>query len=694
MKTYQEQKNCGRWSLMAAAAIVMSSLASCGGGDGSGSAAAPAPTPSVGVATGGIVDETGAVLTTVDTNDPVNLALTGLTPNTQVHIAVTDPSGTSLSPSGGFIATTDEDGALPQATVIQDLSTTPGNASVLMNKSGPIVRRKAVTGAYLMAVTDAAGQEAFRTNFTVNNNNKVYCADASGTARASFLPSESIYAKLERGDGGTLVDGTYVCHVLSDLSAQLEDQAALGGTAVSATVTSGVGLVNLGTGSSFGLGPFDVVCDLNGNGKYDRGADLMARPERYRACFSVQNVNSGGDIVGQICSDRRGNYRDVFDPNATDVDIRDVFAWITPQEQSQVQHTIGVRKYVVAHKTGWRNGDALVDVTGASGEAFELDAVQGFCTNEAPWLVWPRQRLVAGCYDCVIDVNHNGIYDTGIDFLDNIDQRGDDTLGGMCVANSACDAVAITSHTDGQSVDSTAITLAGTMGGTPDSGRVIISAGTQSQSIVLSVSGGNFSANIPLFNGKNHLTVVAQKAGEAMCSKSITVTSTATASATRRLQVQLTWGGATDMDLHLVRPAGVYANGGGGAGDCNYSNCSVGLDGAGSNSIDWGTAGSETDDPKLDVDCIACGNGVENIWMNDVQEDGAYRVYVDAYSGNETGNVMATIFIGGANVGQVNCGAMASGTATDSCFVGTIAWTGGTSGSGTFTAAGTKAGNF
>ena len=171
-----------------------------------------------------------------------------------------------------------------------------------------------------------------------------------------------------------------------------------------------------------------------------------------------------------------------------------------------------------------------------------------------------------------------------------------------------------------------------------------------------------------------------------------TIITMSTSSSNQLFRVQLTWDGDTDMDLHLVRPGGSYSNGGGGVDDCNYGNCKVGIEGTDPNSIDWGASG-EDDDPKLDVDCVSCGNGIENIWINEIPEDGAYTIYVDAYSGSET-NVTVTVFIGGAQVGQVNCGSMSSGSATDSCRVGTVTWTGGNSGSGNFSADGTTATTF
>ena len=79
--------------------------------------------------------------------------------------------------------------------------------------------------------------------------------------------------------------------------------------------------------------------------------------------------------------------------------------------------------------------------------------------------------------------------------------------------------------------------------------------------------------------------------------------------------------------------------------------------------------------------------------MNQITQDGQYKVYVDAYSGSET-DVTVTISILGTAVGQVNCGSMQSGSATDSCFVGTITWVGGTGGIGSFTPSGATAADF
>ena len=207
-----------------------------------------------------------------------------------------------------------------------------------------------------------------------------------------------------------------------------------------------------------------------------------------------------------------------------------------------------------------------------------------------------------------------------------------------------------------------------------------------------SAGGGNYAVPVPLFSGDNFITVSAIFSDNTSMSETIQLRSVTDLALFR---AQMTWDGSTDMDLHLVRPRGSYSNGGGGDGDCNYANCKVGLDGLGSNSIDWGIAGLEDDDPKLDVDCISCGNGIENIWMNEINEDGIYSVYVDAFSGDEDdSDVIVTISILGSTVGQVNCGNMDSGSSTDSCYVGDITWRGGSDGSGSFRLVGTLRSDF
>ncbi len=661
-RRFLSRRKLGVFSIIAALA-----LSACSGDDDNGSTGFPEPVPPV--MTTAIVDANGNATTSVDVWDSVVFDAKNLDPNTQYSITVANPGGTELNPADGYIATTDEAGSIPNATIVHDFNT--GSAAQL--------------GTYTVTVSDSGGTEVDTLTFAVENNSHVYCTDNTQVARASFLPTENAFAKVERG-GGALADGSYDAYVIPDFNPALQTGDLLIGSVGVVTVASGEGVLDLG---QYPPGSYDVVIDTTGNGRYDEGADLISRPQRLHSCFTVQAANSASPMIGQICSDRNGNNRDVFDTNSNAVGIRDMFASITPGEQSSNQAALGVDKYVVQHQNVWTNGDVLNDVSAV----VEVDPVRRSSSNETPWLVWPRQNMAAGCYDVVIDVNRNGVFDAGIDYVDNVDNTGQASCG-CRVADSACSSnITITSPLSGSLTNATAVTIAGSVAGTPVSGFVTVTAGSQSNRIDITVTDGNFSPLIPLFDGRNEITVSFIYADGSACARTLILSSSSTIGESL-FRVQLTWDGDTDMDLHLVRPTGLYDNGAssGSNDDCNYANCNVGLTASSANTIDWGSVG-EADDPKLDVDCIACGNGIENIWMTQISEDGNYTVYVDAFSGTET-DVTATIFIGNAQVGRVNCGDMDAGNVTDSCRVGTINWTGGTSGSGFFTPDGTKAADF
>lgn len=640
-----------------------------GGRDGSGTsggtgAPAIAPLPTCDGSDTGVVDACGGTITAgLDIHDPVVINLTGLTPNSQHEIVITDPTSAEITPAGGYLATTDEVGALYRATVVQNM---PDTASL---------------GDYLISVTEQGSATPAQTlSYTLVDRSRVRCVDGANSPQASFLASENVFARVEAG-GGTLADGDYDLYVVSDLELPFPDGGPIGGTPVTVTVTGGVGTVDLG---AFAPGAYDVVVDVDADATFDQDIDLISRQNRLLACFAIQSASGGTVTPDQIAVDRNGNKRDLFDPDANIPDIRDLFASVTPLQRSQQQQPAAVDLYVVAHQDVWSGSDPLNDVSAAA----ETSAVQADTNSQAPWLLWERPSLQAGCYDVVIDTNQNGVFNPGIDFVDNIDHLGAVSCG-VRVSQPGCTNVTINSHADGDIVTDTAITLAGNVVGGPVQSFVTVTNGLQSNTISLTVAGGAYSLDLPLFNGTNQITVWVVYADGSSCAETIEINSQAERALFR---AQLTWDGSTDMDLHLVRPGGAYSNGGGGAGDCNYANCNVGLDGSQPNSIDWGLAG-EADDPKLDVDCIACGNGIENIWMNQISEDGDYIVYVDAFTGSET-NVTVTMFIRGVAVGQVNCGSMSSGGNTDSCRVGTVRWTGGSGGTGSFIADGTKADNF
>ncbi|NOX91424.1 MAG: hypothetical protein GXP18_02915 [Gammaproteobacteria bacterium] len=621
----------------------------------------------------GIVDACGVALTgAIDLHDPVAMSVSGLTANTRHTIVITDPLAAEITPAGGLIAISDSAGAINKAIIVQNM---PAVGEV---------------GLYAVAVAVEGGATVQTLNYMLENRSRVQCIDNANNPQASFLAGETVFAKIDRNDG-SLADGTYRVYVISDAEKALADGGLIGGAPVNVVVTGGTGTVSLGT---FTSGTYDVLVDVNGNGVFNQGTDLISRHNRLLPCFAMQSA--GAVTVQQIASDKNGNKREIFDPNADIAAIRDIQAFVTPAERSAMQQPGSVRTYLVNHQATWSDGDALAGVAAGAGDDFKVSPVQNDSNSEAPWVLATYTGLAAlggtTCYDVVVDTNGNGNFDAGTDYVDNVDHLGG-TACGVRVSTASCTNVNITSHANNTNLTDTAITLAGTITGLPTEAYVTITAGEQSTTIAISLVGNNFSLNVPLFAGDNHITVYGIYADNSSCSQTITLTSLTDLALFR---AQLTWDGDTDMDLHVVRAVSGtgtgYSNGGGGADDCNFSSCSVGLSGTGSNGISWGTGGEE-DDPKLDVDCISCGNGIENIWMNQITEDGNYEVYVDAFSGSET-DVTVTISILGTAVAQVNCGSMVSDTATDSCFVGTITWAGGTNGTGSFTPSGITAADF
>ncbi len=628
----------------------------------------------------GIIDGCGAAITSpIDLHDPVAMTVTGLTANTRhtIIISDTDTPPTVITPAGGLIAVSDDDGSINKVTIVQNML--PG----------------AFLGDYSVTIDEEGGGSAPQVlSYTVADLSRVQCVDVAGVPKASFLASDTVYAKVDQ-NSGVVADGDYNVYVLSDAQKALADGGPISGTPMTVTIAAGTGSVELG---SYAVGGYDVVVDINGNAVFNQGTDLISRHNRLMPCFAVQAANTGA--AQQIAADKNGNRREIFDPNANIVAIRDIQAFLVPSELSAVSQPGEVETYIVNHQATWSDLDPLVDISGGA----KVSPVQNESNSEAPWVLVPFAGLASlggtTCYDVVIDTNRNGVYDVGTDYVDNIDSLGVNSCGvrvstASCASNvdiTVTDSAEVVLVNGGATTD-TAIQLAGSILGSPAMASVTITSGEQSNTIGLALDDGDYDSPVPLFAGDNDITVSGVYLDNSSCSQTITIRSVVDLALFR---AQLTWDGSGDtgfdMDLHLVRPGGSYSNGGGGEDDCNWINCKVGLDGLGTNSIDWGAVGDENDDPKLDVDCIDDCR-IENIWMNQLSEEGVYKVYVDAFLGSGA-DVTVSISILGTTVAQVICGSMTSDTATDSCYVGDITWVGGIGGTGDFTPVGTRATDF
>jgi hypothetical protein len=621
----------------------------------------------------GIVDGCGEAISALDIHDPVIANLQGLAVNTVHTVTISDSGAIDIAPlpshaAGSSAVTSDKDGNIFMATIVQNMSDI------------------AALGEYTVTVS-APGPTVVQTlNYTVENRNRVQCTDNLLAAKASFTSAENVFATVT----STLADGSYNVYVISDKQTAIPDGGAIPGTPLSITLAGGTGSLDMGTyaaGTSF-----DVLVDVDADGVYDRDLDLISRHARYHPCFAIQGANTGAP--DQIAADQLGNKREIFDPDADKVPIRDVFSNLTPAETSANTAPKTADIYVVNHQDVWADGNALVDVSGTIPPE-NNNPVQNTVNAMGNMMQWSYSNVAGGCYDIVVDIDRNGLYDAGTDYFDNFNHLGLSTDCGFRISASDSTLVTITSHADNETTTATAIEMSGTvnapLGRTLVSAYIRVTSGTQTNIISIGVVGGTYTdVQVPLFSGTNYITVSGVYDDDSSRSETIEIFSTVGLALFR---AQLTWDGSTDMDLHVVRPGGSYSNGGGGDGsDCSWTNCNVGLDGTGINSIDWGTPDLEDDDPKLDVDCISCGNGIENIWMSEINETGVYKVYVDAFSGNEDdSDVIVTISILGSTVAQVNCGNMESGSSTDSCYVGDINWTGSAA---SFTAVGSLATDF
>jgi hypothetical protein len=170
------------------------------------------------------------------------------------------------------------------------------------------------------------------------------------------------------------------------------------------------------------------------------------------------------------------------------------------------------------------------------------------------------------------------------------------------------------------SVSNSAYLVGGATNSTSNGYWFVVIGGSLRAWGVITVSTGVFAAEVPLFCGQQALIYRFDNA----TGHSFWVTrATLTGCSTAIFRAQLTWDTGpdnSDIDLHLVRPAGSTNT----SNDCYYANCQGG-------GLDWGASGT-AGDPYLDVDNTD-GYGPENITLASGAESGTYRVIVRNFNG-------------------------------------------------------------
>jgi hypothetical protein len=169
-------------------------------------------------------------------------------------------------------------------------------------------------------------------------------------------------------------------------------------------------------------------------------------------------------------------------------------------------------------------------------------------------------------------------------------------------------------------VGTSAYAVAGITSSTTNGYWFLVTGGTLRAWSIITVSGGSFSAEIPLFCGTQQ---IIYRFDNGSAHSYWYLNATLSGCTVADFRAQLTWDTgpvSSDIDLHLVRPGGTTNDA---TSDCYYANCQGG-------GLAWGATGT-VGDPYLDVDNTQ-GYGPENITLSGA-ESGNYRVIVRNYNG-------------------------------------------------------------
>ena len=473
--------------------------------------------------------------------------------------------------------TTDANGEIPLTAIGYDLGLDfPGGSN------GRALSKMLDTETFTIEIYNADGKLVSAQQFPVDYGAPViFAADQDGFAQNSFLRNQhQVWAKGKNLPSGAVLD----IYVVDDYRYWTLGDPLIDVSGGPETVTvDGNGEFHTRAWANPSLvAPYDIVADFDQDGTYSAG-DLV--DGYYPVGFMVQIYAGDEDLQLQIACNRDYQYIDVFE--TTD----NVYAYLNPRTQ-QFTHK-WVHKYVVPHQDVWNNGDQLNDVT----QVPELDTPQYGCTNEGRVLIWPAD-LSPGKYDVVIDVDRNGVYDRGLDFLDNIDSYGQPTAGFIVGTGDAGPTVDITGPEDGLQTEDEIVYLAGTVSDNEiQFAKLIVNGASQT----IGVTDGVLDHTaIVLQRGLNTIRVEAFNAAGGLGFDEITVNGNFPLYG---MKVTLTWnlGPSSDVDLWVQDATGEW---------CGYSNSTTAIGG-------WldldDTYGYGPENFRLSQEAVNANPGVYNI---------------------------------------------------------------------------------
>jgi len=319
------------------------------------------------------------------------LRITNFDPNISYRISLTcDAVGFDRE----YVLTTNSSGDIPPTTLDFELLNSELEISGTKTFSGEITE---------LASGSSKGDFSFDIDLS---KSRVFTCDNLGNPKNSYTTGETVYLRGMNFNPGSEPE-VYVCYDRKEWLAGQPYIDVSGGVEEVTVDATGEFLVPIWTLSYSLTMPFDIIVDMDQDGVYS--SDDLSDGWQV-ASFVVQNIPSRSHLNEQIACDALGYPKDIF----LYTEQEEVYVCCNPQVQMDLPSP-NVDIYVVAHRDTWTSGEVLDDQT----SGVESMWAQEGCNSIAVTMV--GSDLPAGLYDVIIDVNQNGQYDMGVDFIDNID---------------------------------------------------------------------------------------------------------------------------------------------------------------------------------------------------------------------------------------------------------------------------------